>query len=653
MARTLARALTWPLAPLFLAADVVVFLDEPASAGPFLATADLPYIVAMLACWLVGIVLTGRVFGQRAGWAFLGLGTALAWSGLADEYAAYALTWRSDAPAGPLAATLGDTSFVWWFVFLALALHWTPPMRPSGRLLNRLPAWTVAAGVGYQIGALLRSSHLDPLREQLVSPWAVTSLSGPIGIVAAAAIIVVGLCLVASAVGLVTSWRRAEGEARQQLLWLVAGVIPLAPCVVASYAVSYADHTDAAGYLMSAATVAIAAGAALSVTRYRLYDVERVLTDSAAYAIASVAVVVMFAAVVVVISRTTPIDPGSQLLTILATIAGAGAARVSYVWGRRAVERRVNRERFDALETVRSGLKDPGPDLDALLAVALRDPGLRVLYPTEGGAWVTSQGRAVITGDRAVVVRRHGAVSAKIEFDPDRNDRRLVEAVAHEAAAEIDNVALRAELGRKVELVNESRTRLARAQLEERRRIERDLHDGAQQRLLAIALQLRSAQVNGRENVLRDEVDRAVAELGVTVQELRDLAGGLQPAALAGGGLLAAVVDLVGRIPLRIEYDVVDQRFPPSIEGAAWFVIAEAVSNAVKHAAVDDVSITVTTSHSRLEVRVADGGDGHADPLGSGLQGLADRVAALRGSLRVTENRPHGTIIEADLPCVS
>ena len=117
----------------------------------------------------------------------------------------------------------------------------------------------------------------------------------------------------------------------------------------------------------------------------------------------------------------------------------------------------------------------------------------------------------------------------------------MVEAVASEAAAEIDNVALRAELARQVELISESRSRLATAHLEERRRIERDLHDGAQQRLLAIALQLQSAKVNGRRTVLRDEVDRAIAELGITVQELRDLAGGLQPAALAGGGLLAAV----------------------------------------------------------------------------------------------------------------
>ena len=120
--------------------------------------------------------------------------------------------------------------------------------------------------------------------------------------------------------------------------------------------------------------------------------------------------------------------------------------------------------------------------------------------------------------------------------------------------------------------------------------------------------------------MLRVEVDRAVADLGLTVQELRDLAGGLQPAALAGGGLLAAVVDLAARIPLEISYDVVDERFPPSIEGAAWFVIAEAVANAVKHAEVGEVSITVTAERSVVHVLVADRGVGVPSHGGAGCR---------------------------------
>jgi signal transduction histidine kinase len=651
-ARVTARALTWPLLPALFVASVVCIDRRPDDAGAFISAGDIPFVAAMLACWVVGVVLTGRAFEQPAGWAFLGLGTSLAYSSLADTYTELAITWRPEMPAGQLAATLSDTSYVWWFVFLALVLQFTQPPDPS-RTQRWLPIVTVAGGVTYQIAALLRPTRLDPPYDELSSPLAVDGLSAVVEPLAAAAITALGICLVASAVRLVNAWRHAEGEARRQLLWLVAGTLPLAPCVVASFAASYAGHADIAGYVMAAATVSIAVGAGLSVLRYRLYDVERVVTDSAAYAIASAAVVVIFVVVVVVISETTPIDPGSQLPTVLATLAGAGAARVAYVWGRRAVAKRVNRERFDAVETVRAGLRDASADLDVVLATALGDPAARVLYPMTGGAWATSDGRDVRPGPDAVEVRRHGVVTAKVEFDPQRSQPPMVEAVAREAAAEIDNVALRAELRRQVEVVTESRERLASAQLEERRRIERDLHDGAQQRLLAIALQLQSAQVNGQENVLRDEVERAVASLGLTVQELRDLAGGLQPAALSGGGLLAAVVDLVSRIPLAIEYDVVDRRFPADVEGAAWFVIAEAVANAVKHAGADEISIQVTSDGTCVRVVVADCGVGDADPTGHGLQGLADRVAALRGTLRVSDNQPRGTVVEAGLPCGS
>lgn len=650
--RATVRALTWPVAPLLLAATVASVARSPA-AGPAISLGELPYLAAMIACWLVGVVLTGRVFVQPAGWAFLGLGTALAWSAVTDVYTGQALHWEPTAPGAALAATTSETSFVWWFVFLALVLQLTPPADFSGRFRHWLTRVTIASGILFQAAALMRSTPLEPPYQHVVSPWAVTSLSGLMATIAAVAVSTLGLALIASAVWLVRVWRRAEGQSRQQLLWLMAGVLPLPPAVLASFGVSYAGHEEVAGLLMSVAIVAVAIGAALSVLRYRLYDVERVVSDSGAYAIAAAAVTVTFGAVVVVISRTTPIAATSQLPTVLATLAGAGAARVSYGWARTAVDKRLNRERYDAVTAVRSGLTGPASDLDGLLSAALNDPTARVLYPAEGGAWVTSGGRAVLPAEQAVEVRRHGAVTAQLDFDPERNDRSVVEAVAQEAAAEIDNVALRAELSRQVELINESRSRIAAAHVEERRRIERDLHDGAQQRLLAMALQLQSARLNGQTHVLQEEVRRAISELGATVQELRDLAGGLQPAALAGGGLLGAVSDLAVRAPVPITYDVPDRRFPTDVESAAWFVIAEATTNAAKHAACNELSITVIASDDVIRVVVVDTGIGGADPSGRGLQGLSDRVAALQGCLRVSERSPHGTVVEAELPCES
>jgi signal transduction histidine kinase len=398
--------------------------------------------------------------------------------------------------------------------------------------------------------------------------------------------------------------------------------------------------------------LSLVGGAALSVLRYRLYDVERVVTESAAYAIASISVVGAFGGVLLVLSRSSPIDAGSQAAAIAATLAGVVVARASYVWGLRAAGRRVNRARYDAVSTVRKGLASAAPDLDVIIASALGSRA-RVLYPAGADAWVTEDGLAVESQAQAVVVRRHGELTALIGFDPAQTERGIADAVAREAAAEIHNVALRAELARQVEVVTESRARLATAHLEERRRIERDLHDGAQQRLLAIALQLRSARLNGDDRILATEADRAIEDLQLTVQELRDLAAGLQPAALAGGGLLAAVTDLAGRAPLTVRYDVPDHRLPTEVEGGAWFVIAEAVTNAVKHAQVDVVAVTVEAAPEVVRVLVVDAGVGSANPNGSGLQGLADRVEALGGTLHVRANEPCGTRIEAVFPCAS
>ena len=649
--RDLARVVTWSLMPALLAATFASDVGRKDGTGSSTGLSDLLMIVAMVACWLVGVVVTGRAPEQRAGWAFLGLGTAMAWSAFCDDYSELGRVGDRDVPAWRLFATLGDTSFVWWFVFLALVLLYTPPGLRQG-MARWLPTVTVVSGVVFQVMALLRSTPLDRPREELSSPLAVPAVRAAAELVGAVAIYAVAACLLASVALLVRAWRRSEGEPRRQLLWLVAGALPLAPAVIAAFALSIADHTEVAAVVLGGAMVALVVGAGLSVLRYRLYDVERVVTESAAYAVASAAVIVVYVVVVVVLSRSGPVDAGSQLATVAATLAGVGVARASYVWGGRAVGRRVNPARFHAVEVVRAGLTHPSADLDELVAQALGD-GARVVYPVAGGGWVTSNGRTVEPSAEGVQVRRHEELVARLEFDPHESGRDLVEAVASEAAAEMDNVALRAELARQVELIRESRARLSTAHLEERRRIERDLHDGAQQRLLAIALQLQSARINGDSAMLVAEADRAIAELQATVQELRTLATGLQPAALAGGGLLAAVADLAARVPLDFTYDVVDQRFPSDLESAAWFVVAEAVTNAVKHSGASQVAVQVRRTGETLCVEVRDEGVGAADATGSGLQGLADRVAAVGGSLRVSETNAHGTLVEAVFPCAS
>ncbi len=651
--RLVARAVTWPLTPALFAGTAVVESRRPGGLIPDAGSlaAGVPFVFAAIACWVVGVVLTGRVFSQPAGWAFLGISITIGWSAFSDEYAELALKTETDLPHGALFATFGDTSWLWWFTFIALGLQYTAAIRPRSRPWRLLPSVTIGSTVLAQLGSLLRTGPLDS-RPEVTSPWAVESLSTTMEMVAFVGIITLGLCLLASVYVLVAAFRRSRGEDRQQLLWLVAGATPMAPCVIAAYASSYAGSDAAAGIFMTLAIIALALGAGLSVLKYRLYDVERVVSESVSYALASGAVISAFGLVVLVITRSVPtVSSDSRWLTSVATLAGVAIARPAYLWVRDSVDRRFNRRRFDAVQVVRRGLRQPHADVENLLREALGDPGLRVLFPAEVGAWVSSNGQAATALGPTVDVVRDRGVRARIEFDPQRTEGGIVAAVGHEAAAEIDNLGLRAELARQVEEVTESRARLAGAHLEERQRIERDLHDGAQQRILAIALQLQSARVNGADDALRDEVDRAIAHLGLTVQELRDLAGGLQPAALAGGGLRAAIEDLASRIPLPIYVDVVDRRFPPNLESAAWFVVAEAVANAVKHAQSGQVRIRVTHDDRQLAVAVTDGGRGGADPHGSGLQGLADRVAALGGTLTVREHEPRGTRVEARFPC--
>jgi signal transduction histidine kinase len=657
---TLWRVLVWPLIPAIFVGSLLLehqiaqtgYVQSETLSSPGIAA----FVAALLACWIVGIVLTLRVPRNAVGWLFLALTTSMAAGGILGDYAEYTLRAAPgrDLPLGELSAVLADASFAWWFLFLALCLQLTPTGHPLSQAWRRVMWLTIGSAIVFQVGALLRSTPLETPNADISSPLAIESLAGPIAAIAAVAIIVQGLCVVASVVVIIVRFRASRDEQRQQMLWLVVGISPLPLCIVASFAASYADYDDLAVWPFALGLVSVAVGAGFSVARYRLFGVEVVVSRAVAYVLTTAAIVLAYAAVVVVITGSIPgVGSRSTATTVVSTLAAAAIALPAYRWARDAADRRFNRRGFEAIQIVRAGLATPSPDLDQLIPAALRDQSVRLLFPAANGSWVTSDGRAVVASGNAVEVVRRGTTAARIEYDADQTDRTIVETVAAEAAAEIDNLGLRAELARQLQEIRESRTRLAGAHLEERRRMERDLHDGAQQRLLAIALQLQSARVNGSTDLLREEAARAIEQLGIAVHELRDLANGLQPSSLASGGLRAAVEDLAERIPLRLSVDLVDQRFAPAVEGAAWFVIAEAVSNAVKYADVDEVEVQAAVLPTGLHIRVADRGVGGAARSGGGLQGLLDRVAALGGELHVSEVEPHGTRVEAVLPCES
>jgi signal transduction histidine kinase len=232
-----------------------------------------------------------------------------------------------------------------------------------------------------------------------------------------------------------------------------------------------------------------------------------------------------------------------------------------------------------------------------------------------------------------------------------RTEDLLLNDLAAQAGLVLSNVRL-------VEEVKASRQRIVSAQDEERRRLERDIHDGVQQRLLALSLALKMTATRvGHDppEAVIESLDAAAAEARATLVELRRLARGIHPAIVTEGGLVAALDSLAERSPLPVEMQVPDTgRLPASVEVTVYYVVAEALTNTVKHAAASTVAIDVARSDGRILVEVVDDGSGGAlaSP-GSGLSGLGDRVAALGGHLQIDSPPGGGTRIQADIPCGS
>ena len=229
----------------------------------------------------------------------------------------------------------------------------------------------------------------------------------------------------------------------------------------------------------------------------------------------------------------------------------------------------------------------------------------------------------------------------------------MIAVAAAEVRGELENARLRAAIALQLVEVRESRTRIVEAQLAERHRIERDLHDGAQQQLLGLAMRLRAVELSRDSERVQATVAETIDELQAAVRDLRALANGLRPAVLVDGGLAAALDDLAARSPVPVRLDLTGERFAPQIEETAWFIACEAVANAVKHATPCSVAISTSRLDGRLRLVIEDDGCGGADPLGGGLRGIADRAEAAGGSLSVAPRARRGTVVTAELPCVS
>jgi signal transduction histidine kinase len=377
------------------------------------------------------------------------------------------------------------------------------------------------------------------------------------------------------------------------------------------------------------------------------------LVDAFALALVAVAVLLLSSR-----DLSSTFDPSVQETIRRITYALIGLAPFVFLFGLLHA-RLVRSEVGDVFVELR---KDPGPaDLRDVLARALRDPSLRLAYwLPEFGSYADHEGRQVESPGRdarqaMTPIDRDGARVAALFHDPAlAEEPELLDAVTAAASIAIENGRLQAELKARLEELRGSRSRVIEAGQKERQRLERNLHDGAQQRLIALSLEL---------SLLQEQLDGdpdASARLGVarreiaaSLGELREVARGIHPAVVTGHGLEVALEQLVARasVPIRLTVEVED-RLPEQLEVAAYYLVSEGLANLGKYAQASSASVDVNRSGGQLLVEVVDDGIGGADTeRGSGLRGLADRVEALGGRLRVWSPVGGGTRVRAEIPC--
>lgn len=343
-----------------------------------------------------------------------------------------------------------------------------------------------------------------------------------------------------------------------------------------------------------------------------------------------------------------------RLVAILSTSLG-------FLWG--LLRTRIARAAVGDLVVELGKATIPEEELQAALAARLGDPMLEIAYHVpERSGYVDGAGLSVNLpvdrkGRAVTILEADGAPLAALVHDEFlRHDPEILEAVTAAARLAISNERLRAEVQAQLEEVRASRARIVQAGDDERRRLERDLHDGAQQHLVTLSMKLGMLRERAEGAVDRDvalSLGRASASLREAIRELRELARGVHPVALTEEGLPAAIRSLVDRAPAPVAVEtVLRARLPASVEATAYRVIGEGLANVAKHAPSAKVAVRVHEEGSAVLVDVCDDGPGGADlTRGSGLQGLGDRVAASGGTLTIESPPGQGTTLHAVIPC--
>ena len=318
-----------------------------------------------------------------------------------------------------------------------------------------------------------------------------------------------------------------------------------------------------------------------------------------------------------------------------------------------AIQRTLLLRNITALTAQISGGADVGAVRYALRST-LHDPTLEVLDTEQAGPALDKQLDEQPDGRLVEFIRtEEGSPIAVVIADPAlARYRGLFDAAVQTSGLALKNAQLQAQAAReKLEQVRASRTRIVEAGLAERRRIERDLHDGVQQHLLGLAAQLTVAMTQTADTAAYGTLGQVRDGLKEVLAELRDLAHGIHPAVLSQTGLAAALEDVAERLPLPVRVTAPATRVAAAVEATAYFVACEALANVVKHARAGSATVTVSVDESRLDLQIADDGVGGVESRGHGLSNIMDRVNALDGEVTIVSPPGQGTRLEVRIPC--
>ena len=635
----------------------------------------------------VGALLASRNPSNGIGWLMLAASTALAISGFADEYVVYALdTQPGSLPAPEVAAMLSGLAWGPLLATLILIVLLFPTGHVPSPRWRFVPATIVGLLTIAGLGSILMPGPLDSVAGTVIeNPLGVERFDTVANIAQGIGFIGLIPMLGAAIAGMVLRFRRSSAEERQQIRWLMYIVVLVAATIGIGVLQDLFWNTRAFGdalFTIMVALIGIGVPIAIGVAvlKYRLYDLDLVIKKTVLYAIVALLLVGLFLLFASLLgSALIDAEPAAIVASVALGVAFWPATR----FARRLADRIVYGGRATPYEVLsdfsqRVGGSFASEDVLLRMATILRDAvgareatvWLRVGKELRPAGFASSKaGRpspVVMSGndlpslpaEAAVEVRDQGELLGALSVSVAANDpmtpskERLIHDLAGQAGLVLRNVRL-------IEEIRASRQRLVAAQDEARRRLERNIHDGAQQQLVALTVKLRLLeQVAGRDPSKVPEIAAQLqAETTETLEDLRDLARGIYPPLLADKGLAAALDAQARKSALPVTVEAADVgRFPQDVEAAVYFSCLEALQNVAKYASASRITISLARSDGRLSFAVADDGVGFdpaASTYGTGLQGIADRIDALDGTFEVVSAVGAGTTVHGSIPVTS